>query len=70
MDYFRLAADLARAHAACTCPAYRFPHREGGGACKPEPQRYSTDPRPEWEADERKIFDAAESRAINSGATQ
>lgn len=53
----------------CTCPAYKFPHREGGGACQPaDLPRYSTDPRPAWESEERKIFDAAEARAINSGA--
>ena len=53
----------------CACSAYRFPHRPGSGACPGiEPVSYSTDPRPAWESDERRIFDAAEARAINSGA--
>ena len=47
-----------------------LPHREGGGACTEDTRepRYSTDPRPAWHAEEAKIFDAAEARAINSGA--
>ena len=82
-DYFKLASDLARAEGEatlrriaaerkeypCECLAYNFPHRQGGGKCSGhEPIRYTTDPRPAWEAEERRIFDAAEARAINSGA--
>ena len=82
-DYFKLASDLARAEGEatlrriaaerkehpCECMAYNFPHRQGGGKCSgPEPIRYTTDPRPAWEAEERRIFDAAEARAINSWA--
>ena len=82
-DYFKLASDLARAEGEatlrriaaerkeypCECLAYNFPHRQGGGKCSgTEPIRYTTDPRPVWEAEERRIFDAAEARAINSGA--
>lgn len=82
-DYFKLASDLARAEGKatlqriaaerkehpCECLAYNFPHRQGGGKCSGhEPIRYTTDPRPAWEAEERRIFDAAEARAINSGA--
>ncbi len=52
----------------CCCSAYKFPHRSGGGNCPaPEPTRYSTDPRPAWEAEERALFDATESRSINAG---
>ena len=55
----------------CDCSAYKWPHRPGSGKC-PAPEiateRYSTDPRPAWEAEERRLFDAAEARAINSGA--
>ena len=83
VDYFKLASDLARAEGKatlqriaaerkeypCECLAYRFPHRQGGGKCSGhEPIRYTTDPRPAWEAEERSIFDAAEASAINSGA--
>lgn len=52
----------------CGCSAYTFPHRKGSGKCPGVPVRYSTDPRPAWEAEERRLFDAAEARAINSGA--
>ena len=82
-DYFKLASDLARTEGEatrrriaaerkehqCECMAYNFPHRQGSGKCSGrEPIRYSTDPRPAWEAEERHIFDASEARAINSGA--
>ena len=76
-DYFAVATAIARSHEAdrkaqvCRCDAYAFPHRPGSGRC-PAPEigitRYSTDPRPLWEAEERRLFDAAEARAINSGA--
>ena len=52
----------------CGCSSYNFPHRKGSGQCPGVPANYSTDPRPAWEAEERRIFDAAEARAINSGA--
>lgn len=64
-------ATVMRDSGLCGCTAYRFPHRPGSGKCpapETEPTSYSTDPRPAWEADERRIFDAAEARAINSGA--
>lgn len=52
----------------CCCSAYNFPHRSGGGNCPaPAPIRYTTDPRPAWEAEERALFDANEARSINAG---
>lgn len=64
-------ATVMRDPCLCGCTAYGFPHRPGSGKC-PAPEiateRYSTDPRPAWEAEERRLFDAAEARAINSGA--
>jgi hypothetical protein len=64
-------ATVMRDKKLCGCSAYGFPHRPGSSLC-PAPEiateRYSTDPRPAWEAEERRLFDAAEARAINSGA--
>lgn len=63
-------ATVMRDKKLCGCSVYGFPHRPGSGLC-PAPEveslRYSTDPRPAWEAEERRIFDRAEARAINNG---
>lgn len=56
-----------RAQETCCCSAYSFIHRSGGGKCPgQEPINYTTDPRPAWEAEERRIFDATEAAAINA----
>lgn len=63
-------ATVMRDKKLCGCTVYDFPHRPGSGLCPaPEiaPVHYGTDPRPAWEAEERRLFDAAEARAINNG---
>jgi hypothetical protein len=67
MDYFKFAANNARAQAAaipCRCTAYPFPHRRGSGDCNPTPIRYTTDPRPAWHREEEVIFNANEIRTM------
>lgn len=32
----------------CRCDAYRFPHREGGGACQGDPERASEEEADRW----------------------
>jgi hypothetical protein len=67
MDYFKFAADNARAQASvitCRCTAYSFPHRRGSGDCNPAPIRYTTDSRPAWHREEEVIFNANEIRTM------
>ena len=74
---FALAVQQARAHGratlaksgdVCTCAAYRFPHRPGGGRCHPDDSDGCRS-RQEIEAEMNANMDADSARYVNgSGA--
>lgn len=55
----------------CRCPRYNFPHRRDDRCDDAEMEAQDVQAertRAEWDAEELALFDAAEARAINSGA--
>ena len=71
MDYFKLAADQARSHAAktlekkepCRCLARTYPHRRDG-CCA---ETGFTFDKTTADAQELALFDMAEAQALNRG---